>query len=64
MNDTMKELARIRADAESLEEAVDALIERVRGLRPEITSADEEKQRHRLEMELLNMKDMMWIRRG
>jgi hypothetical protein len=64
MNDTMKELARIRADAESLEKAVDALIERVRGLRPEITGADEEKQRHRLEMELLNMKDMMWIRRG
>lgn len=64
MNDTMKELARIRADAESLEEAVDALIGRVRELRPEVTDANEEKQRHRLEMELLNMKDMMWIRRG
>jgi|GEM_PF-1623537 hypothetical protein len=58
-----EKLDRIKAEALELTTVIDRLIVEVQSLRVEATSAEDAKRRHRLEMDLLNMKDFMWIRR-
>lgn len=58
-----EKLDRIETEARGLSEVVDRLIAEVQSLRSEAICAGDAKRQRRLEMDLLNMKDFMWIRR-
>jgi hypothetical protein len=64
MNEFTTKLETIKTEAQELTDTVDRLIREVQNLKPEARSKELERKRHRLEMELLNMRDFMWIRRG
>jgi len=64
MNEFTTKLEAIRTEAQELTKTVDQLIQQVKDLKPQARSKAEEAKRHRLEIELLNMSDFMWIRRG
>lgn len=64
MNEFTTKLEAIKSEAQELTDTVDQLIQQVEDLKPQARSKDEEAKRHRLEIELLNMRDFMWIRRG
>lgn len=64
MNEFTTKLEAIKTEAQELTDTVDQLIRQVKDLRPQARSKGEEAKRHRLEIELLNMRDFMWIRRG
>lgn len=64
MNEFTTRLEAIETEAHGLSETVDRLIREVQELKPQARSKDLERKRHRLEIELLNMRDFMWVRRG
>jgi outer membrane murein-binding lipoprotein Lpp len=64
MNEFTTKFEAIETEAHQLTEKVDRLIKDVQQLKPQARSKAEEAKRHRLEIELLNMRDFMWIRRG
>jgi len=64
MNEFITKFDTIEAQAHKLTDTVDQLIRQVRDLKPQARSREHEAKRHRLEIELLNMRDFMWIRRG
>lgn len=64
MNEFTTKLETIKSEAQELTDTVDQLIQQVKDLEPQARSKAEEAKRHRLEIELLNMRDFMWIRRG
>jgi len=64
MNEFTTKLEALESEAHRLTDTVDRLIREVQNLKPEARSKELERKRHRLEIELLNMRDLMWIRRG
>jgi len=64
MSTLTTKLEAIETEAHQLTDTVDRLIREVKELKPEARSKELERKRHRLEIELLNMRDFMWIRRG
>lgn len=64
MNEFTTKFEAVETEAHQLTDTVDRLIREVQELKPEARSKELERKRHRLEIELLNMRDFMWIRRG
>lgn len=64
MNEFTIKLEILETEAHRLTGTVDRLIRQVQELKPHARSKEQECKRHRLEIELLNMRDFMWIRRG
>ncbi|MDQ8195110.1 hypothetical protein QEH59_11785 [Coraliomargarita sp. SDUM461004] len=64
MNEFITNFEAIEVQAHELTDTVEQLIRQVRDLKPQARSKEHEAKRHRLEIELLNMRDFMWIRRG
>ncbi len=64
MSTLTTKLEAIETEAHQLTDTVDRLIREVQELKPQARSKELERKRHRLEIELLNMRDFMWIRRG
>lgn len=64
MNEFTIKLEILETEAHRLTGMVDRLIREVQELESQARSKEQERKRHRLEIELLNMRDFMWIRRG
>lgn len=64
MNEFTSKLEVIENEAHQLTDRVDQLIGAVQHLKCQARSKTEETKRHRLEVELMNMRDFRWIRRS
>jgi hypothetical protein len=64
MSEFTTKLEIIESEAHHLAGTVDRLIREVQALKPQARSKAQERKRHRLEIELLNIRDMISATRG